>query len=155
LKEAFMDSDTVITSDQLLTAAQKGQLSSVLNELIPPSDDGKMPGAGQFDLVEYLNEQAPEAMPIIKKVLNYFGPDFSLKSANDRHLLVVEFSTEKPVLFELLLFHTYARYYQDDRVLVGIGSSAGPPFPRGNSVDAGDLSLLDNVVKTSAGYRQV
>jgi hypothetical protein len=47
-----------------------------------------------------------------------------------------------------------ACYYRDDRVLTGIGSHAGPPFPRGNEVPEGDLSLLDSVQASSKSYRK-
>ena len=65
------------------------------------------------------------------------------------------FSKAHPVLFSGLLLHTYTCYYQDDRVLEGMGEAAGPPFPRGNTVEMGDLSLLDPVVRQSRTYRKL
>ena len=40
------------------------------------------------------------------------------------------------------------------RVLEGIGVGSGPPFPRGNTLEAGDLSLLDPVIAHSKTYRR-
>ena len=45
MNDSTKDSN-VITSDQPLTSEQAELLSSLLNVIIPPSDDGVMPGAG-------------------------------------------------------------------------------------------------------------
>jgi len=39
-------------------------------------------------------------------------------------------------------------------VLRAIGVGAGPPFPRGNTVEQGDLSLLDPVLGSSTNWRR-
>ena len=145
----------VITSDQPLTSEQAELLSSLLNVIIPPSDDGVMPGAGELDLVSYLREQTPEVVATIRQASSFFEFDFPSKSATERHQLVVEFSVTEPEMFNTLLFQSYACYYQNDRVLTGLGLAAGPPFPRGNSVDSGDLTTLDKVVQNAKGYRRV
>ena len=36
-------------------------------------------------------------------------------------------------------------YYRDDRVLLSLGLEARPPFPKGHTLEQGDLSLLDPV----------
>ena len=145
----------LITSDQPLTSEQAELLSSLLNVIIPPSDDGVMPGAGELDLVSYLREQTPEVVATIRQASSFFEFDFPSKSATERHQLVVEFSVTEPEMFNTLLFQSYACYYQNDRVLTGLGLAAGPPFPRGNSVDSGDLTTLDKVVRNAKGYRRV
>ena len=53
MNDSTKDSN-VITSDQPLTSEQAELLSSLLNVIIPASDDGVMPGAGELDLVSYL-----------------------------------------------------------------------------------------------------
>ena len=64
------------------------------------------------------------------------------------------FSEEAPNTFNALLAQVYGCYYQDNRVLQVFGLSAGPPFPRGNAVDPGDLSLLDPVLKNPTRWRR-
>ena len=154
MNDSTKDSN-VITSDQPLTSEQAELLSSLLNVIIPPSDDGVMPGAGELDLVSYLREQTPEVVATIRQASSFFEFDFPSKSATERHQLVVEFSVTEPEMFNTLLFQSYACYYQNDRVLTGLGLAAGPPFPRGNSVDSGDLTTLDKVVRNAKGYRRV
>ena len=154
MNDSTKDSN-VITSDQPLTSEQAELLSSLLNVIIPPSDDGVMPGAGELDLVSYLREQTPEVVATIRQASSFFEFDFPSKSATECHQLVVEFSVTEPEMFNTLLFQSYACYYQNDRVLTGLGLAAGPPFPRGNSVDSGDLTTLDKVVQNAKGYRRV
>ena len=154
MNDSTKDSN-VITSDQPLTSEQAELLSSLLNVIIPASDDGVMPGAGELDLVSYLREQTPEVVATIRQASSFFEFDFPSKSATERQQLVVEFSVTEPELFNTLLFQSYACYYQNDRVLTGLGLAAGPPFPRGNSVDSGDLTTLDKVVQNAKGYRRV
>jgi hypothetical protein len=48
-----------------------------------------------------------------------------------------------------------ACYYQDDQVVVALGMEARPPFPKGNVVEPGDLSLLDPVRARKQIYRDV
>lgn len=146
-------SDLIVT-DNLLTHEQNATFVALLNTLIPPSEDGSMPGAGELDLLSYISENAPDFLAQIPTITDSFEDDFCSTELNVRYQLVEAFSLQRPDLFGVLIFQTYARYYQDDRVLEGIGLNAGPPFPRGNTVEPGDLSLLDPVVEKSRGYRR-
>ena len=144
----------VIASDHPLTTAQQQTLSALLDTILPASDDGHMPSAQELDLLGYLNATAEEFIPVLVEVVGNFDDDFSGLALSDRYPVVEAFSKAQVELFEGLLFHTYACYYQDDRVLTGIGVAAGPPFPRGNTVEEGDLSLLDPVMQGSQTYRK-
>ena len=98
---------------------------------------------------------APDFAPNIPAIVGSFDENFAVSDLTTRVELVKSFEQAQPELFAGLLFHTYARYYQDAGVLKGIGLSAGPPFPRGNTVEAGDLSLLDPVMEGNHSYRKV
>ncbi len=144
----------VIATDHPLNAAQQQTLAALLDTLLPASDDGNMPSAQSLDLVGYLDEKAEDFIPVLITIVGHFDDGFSDSSLSDRYPVVEAFSKAEPELFQGLLFHTYDRYYQDDRVLKGIGMAAGPPFPGGNTIEEGDLSLLDPVVQVARTYRK-
>ena len=150
--------DELITSDHPLTAAQRSNLTALQDALIPASGDGRMPSAGDFDLVDYLvrksDAEAEAFLEKLPEVLDSLGAGFAVAPPDERHAAVQSFSEADPGAFRELVFHTYGCYYQDDRALVGIGMEKGPPFPRGNTIEAGDLSLLDPVVKGNHTYRK-
>ena len=146
--------DKVIASDNPLDETGRQLLVALLDTLIPASEDGVMPGAGELDLVTYLIDSAPEALPVITGIVRQFDSGFASKSLEERCAILDEFSRSNEALFTVLLFHTYACYYQEERVLVGIGSMAGPPYPRGNTVETGDLSLVNPVLALNKEYRR-
>ena len=146
--------ETVIATDHPLTAEQQRTLTAVLNTLLPPSEDGNMPGAGELDFVGYLQAQAESFVPALKSVTDAFAADFVELPLAERVSVVQTFSDQQKALFDGLLLQLYSFYYQQDRVLTGIGMGAGPPFPRGNTLEAGDLSLLDPVLAQPRSYRK-
>ena len=146
--------DHVIATDHPLTTLQRQTLSALLDTILPGSDDERMLSAKDLDFVGYLDEKAAEFLPLLIEILGNFDEVFSGLSPSDRYSLVEAFSTARVELFEGLLFNIYSCYYQDDRVLEGIGMSAGPPFPGGNTIEPGDLSLLDPVMRKSRSYRK-
>jgi len=70
-----------------------------------------------------------------------------------RGLRVARFAKAEPAAFWQLVQRVYDCYYQNERVRVAIGATAGPPFPQGNSLVAGDLSLLESVIRNSERHR--
>ena len=144
----------LISTDHPLTPSQQQTLSALLDTLLPASDDGNVPSAGELDLIGYLNENAEDFIPVLVEIVSRFDDEFFSLPLSDRYAVLEAFSEAQAGLFEGLLLHTYTCYYQDDRVLEGIGLAPGPPFPRGNTLEAGDLSLLDPVAQRSRTYRK-
>lgn len=149
-----MANDSIISSDHPLDASQRQIFNAIVDTLIPASEDGAMPSASEFDVAAFISEKAPELAARLGEIVGYFDVDFPAQPPEARCERLTAFQSAHPDLFEPLLFTTYARYYQEDRVLVGIGSKAGPPFPQGNTVKPGDLSLLDPVVELNKHYRK-
>lgn len=149
-----MDKDeSVIATDSPLDTSQQAKLVALLDSIIPPDPERNLPGAGDMDLVSHVSDQSPESMVLLVKTVDYFDDDFVKLDSAERHPLVQSFSEQKPGLFSEFIFHTYACYYQNDHVRAGLDLAPGPPFPRGNDLISGDLSLLDEVLNRPPMYR--
>ncbi|HIG61292.1 MAG TPA: hypothetical protein EYQ22_10455 [Gammaproteobacteria bacterium] len=143
-----------ITTDYPLTNAQRNKLGCLLDVLIPASQDGHMPSAGDLDLIAYLQAKAMDFLPSLIALLDGLDEDFTTVNFDERYQAVKILSNDEPGLFQALIYQAYAVYYQSPAVLEGIGAAAGAPFPRGNTIESGDLSLLDAVLATPKQYRK-
>jgi hypothetical protein len=138
----------IISTDHPLTRAQQILMAALLDTLVPASDDG-MPSAADVGFDAYLLAQAEDFIPTLISALQRFESSFVDLALTERCERVREFSASDPALFQALLTRVYDCYYQNDRVRVQIGVATGAPFPQGNQVAQGDLSLLDPVVAHS------
>jgi len=148
------ESKSVIATDHPLTTQQQQKLSALLDAMLPASDDGAMPSAGELDLISYLHAHEEAFVPAVTALLDALDDGFEQLPYAQRYEILQGVSSAQTELFEGLLFHVYTCYYQRDSVLEGLGMGAGAPFPRGNTVEPGDLSLLDPVVDLSKTYRK-
>jgi hypothetical protein len=146
-------SDNLIASDQPLTPDERLILNAILDTLLPASSERGLPSAGDLDFVAHMERRDIDFLRSLPDLVGRFGGDFPALPYAERHTIMTKFSQTEPQAFEGLLFHAYACYYENDRVLIAIGSKGGPPFPSGNTVEAGDLSLLDPVMKGDHHYR--
>ncbi len=149
--------ENLIASDQRLDPSLQPLLDVVLNTLLPPSADGRLPGADNMDMQAYCGRTANAAGELQQALLAFAensDNSFIGLPTDERVVELQRFSAANPQVFNQLLRHAYACYYQDSRVLAAIGLGAAPPFPEGNSIAAGDLSLLDPVVSTPRSYRR-
>ena len=149
-----MVSDALIASDAPLDVEQRDILAALVDAIVPASDDGRMPSARECDFPGYLARSAPDFLPEIVEILRSFDSGFATETLSLRCERVRAFSEQAPEPFNRLLAQVYGCYYQDPQVLEAIGLSAGPPFPRGNALEAGDLSLLDPVLESKADWRR-
>jgi hypothetical protein len=148
------DGNDIISTDNPLNDEQQARLAGLLDVIIPPSEDGRLPSAAELDLVAYVQTYAPEFLPALVQVLDDLDEQFASLERTERHALVEELSKSQAEVFGLILFNTFACYYQNDSVHKAIGMGEGPPFPRGNEVEPGDLSLLDPVLARPTLYRK-
>ncbi len=144
----------IIRTDHPLDDTQQAVLSALLNTLIPPSDDGRMPGAGTLDLRDFMdNALDPDFDRVVRETFEHLGETFATLSAAEQEARVTALSSSDPEAFSALYFQALAVYYREDAVLRGIGSGEGPPFPRGNDVADGEMALLDPVIANPKTYR--
>ena len=142
----------------------KATLMVVLDLIIPPSSDGRLPGASTYDVwahvcgnatAELIQLVADELQELQTLAKNRFGLPFADLELAVAEALVSESRTERPNFLAALARHTAACYYQQDAVLEAIGMEARPPYPGGYDVHPGDLSLLEPVRARGKIYRDV
>ena len=145
--------DQLIGTDAPLTNQQRRALDCVLNLIVPPSSDGRLPGAADVGVLHYLVEAEPASMPVLRDELDRleahaqlrFGAAFADLDPQARQRLVDSLRTDEPQFLRALALHTVTCYYEHDRVLAAIGMEPRAPYPQGYEVKSGDLSLLDPV----------
>ena len=155
------DRADVADSGRALTSAQRATLDIVLNLIVPPSADGRMPGAAEVGVPAYLFAEAPDALPALCRELEElerrsrerFAREFAELEERERKSLIAEMRAREPSFMSRLSMETLACYYQHDRVLEGLGMEARPPYPKGYQVVQGDLSLLEPVRARGKIYR--
>ncbi|MEE2783905.1 MAG: hypothetical protein VYE04_11125 [Pseudomonadota bacterium] len=143
----------LISTDQPFTLDEQEILDGLLDTLMPASDDGRMPSASDVGFVQYLTQQDEPFIPEVKSVLAALGHISLNTEFEARYERVGTFSNEDPQAFSELLSRVYDCYYQDDRVRQAIGVVTGAPFPQGNEIISGDLSLLDPVIAEEDRHR--
>lgn len=156
------DNDDIIVSDHPLSEQQMSTLASVLDMIIPASDDGRMPSAAEVDVLAYIGENRADQIPLIVEGLTILDglsdtrhrKGFAALAESDRQELVDELKRDQADFIQSLVSSTVVCYYQDDRVLEALGLEARPPFPQGYEVEPGDLSLLDPVRARPKLYRE-
>jgi hypothetical protein len=148
------------------TDAEQRTLASILDTLIPPSDDGRLPGAGEAGLVGHIEEQvdtAPEFAPVLRQGLDCVdalarergAEDFVSLSMEARAAVLNASNEGAPGLVASLVFHTYSRYYRTPSVMEAIGLEPRPPHPEGYDIGPSDMSaLLAPVIARGRIYRE-
>ncbi len=155
-------------SDPSFSDIERRALESVLDEIIPPTRDGKLPGAGGLGISAHIEEalaKAPELRPLITQGIASLAEaagrrgaaSFEALSKDDKLEAMNELGTEPTLLGFLpsLTFHTYVGYYQHPRVVEGLGLEPRPPYPLGYSMEETDLDpLLETVRNRPKLYRE-
>ena len=155
------DRTDIADSGQPLTTGQRASLDIVLNMIVPPSADGRMPGAAEVGVPAYLLAEAPDALGVLcgelealeRRSRERFARTFTGLEAHERNSLIEELRAQAPSFMSRLAMEALACYYQHDRVLEGLGQEARAPYPKGYQVVQGDLSLLEPVRVRGKVYR--
>lgn len=141
-------------------------LAGVLDEIIPPSTDGRLPGAGELDLAGFIDQtlrKTPELHAMIRAGLAALDDlarrrtsrDFAALRPPEQRELLNEFASSEHAFPPVLMLHTYAGYYQHPRVVAALGLEPRPPHPKGYEMEPNDLTLLDAVRRRPKLYRDV
>tara|TARA_B100000315_G_scaffold207017_1_gene201652 strand:+ start:800 stop:1264 length:465 start_codon:yes stop_codon:yes gene_type:complete len=142
-----------------LNEEEKRTLLTVLNLIIPASENGKMPSANDVGFFTFMENENIESfiqevlIMIIDASNNNYNQEFSMLSADIQLRLIDRLRRKHVRLFTSLINHVFQCYYQNDDVLEGIGMEARPPFPKGYFVEEGDILLLESVFERGKIYR--
>ena len=143
---------------------QAGTLAAVLDEIIPPSSDGRFPGAGELGLARHVQdalERSPGQWQAIGRALTDLdelaqargADDFAALARRDRLEVLKELEAKHAGFLPGLIFHTYTGYYLNSRVIEALGLQARPPHPEGYEMEPNDFTLLDGVRERPPLYR--
>jgi len=121
-------------------------MEALLNLVIPPSWDGRLPGAGTLEMAGELAdaiEGDDRLGPLIQAGLRAVHEAAIERdpgglpglSAHARVEVVQGQLAAHPVLMMGIARYLYPAYYQHPQVLVGLGEPPRPPFPEGYEVE--------------------
>jgi Gluconate 2-dehydrogenase subunit 3 len=139
-------------------------LTLVLDELIPPSPDGRLPGAGTLGVGNAV-QTVLSAMPALEPVLaqGFATLEDIARHREEQGFVALPRGARIETLRELekadalflptLLSLACVGYYSDERVLAVLNGNARPPHPEGYAVEPDDLSLLDGIRSRGRIYR--
>lgn len=148
--------------ERSLPEAAARTLDAVLDCVIPPSDDGRLPGAGALGLGAHVEAGFGDGVAGLLPAfaaLDARAADLGLAGFADlapgmRMQVVAAYAAEDPGFLPGLVFHTYAGYYQNPVVQIALGLEGRPPHPKGYTMGADDPGLLDPVRARPALYRR-
>ena len=140
-----------------LAGDERSTLSSVLDQLLPPRDDGRLPGAGALGLADGV-DTATRALPlrpaIAAALASLAAGGFAAQPEPEKRARLQALAQEAPAVFQALLVHAYGAYYTHPSVVEALGLPPRPPFPKGYEVPATDFSLLEPVRRRAKLYRE-
>lgn len=128
-------------------------MRAILDLVIPPREDGVLPGAGALGLaaevVKRLQADAAygprvaAGLTAVRTSARARNPQgFTALTAEAQREVLRSQLPEHPALMGGLTRHLYVAYYQHPTVLAGLGQAARPPFPVGFEVEETDPELL-------------
>ena len=130
-------------------------LDAVLETLIPPSEDGRMPGAGTLGLAPAVRVAASPMAEVLDAGLETLrGAGFEQLDPQGRDEALRRFEASEPAFTQGLYQTACTQYYAHPRVLAALGLEPGAPFPKGHTLDSGDLAALDKVRARGKLYRE-
>jgi hypothetical protein len=133
---------------EALRPDQRSVLACVLDEIVPPSADGRMPGAGALglaDAVERFVANAGALSGLANGLDALAAQGFPTLPREQRAAALAAFAARETGFVPGLIFPTYTSYYQHPRVYHALGLDPRPPHPQGYTLEAGDFAKLEAV----------
>jgi len=132
----------------MLNETNRAVLDAILDELIPPSEDGKIPGAGALGVADFLptaQAYAPDPAGSVQTILDAVSDDFVALPRDEKVATLKRVEAAQGQDFETLVRLTYMGYYSrpDTRPYFGVG--AHPIHPNGYPVDRESDAMMDEL----------
>lgn len=149
-----------------MTETELRTLGAVLDEIIPPSPDGRLPGAGGLGLASHVEEwigRLPDLGTAIASGLAAIetaeeagrAGGFAALDREARLAVLRAVEASEPAFLPALTFLAYAGYYHQAPVLEALGVEPRPPHPQGFEMPPSDLDALLAPVRTRGStYRR-
>ena len=147
-----------------LSLEQQRMVDGLLEVVIPPSADGRLPGAGTLGLMDCIARTLRQ-MPMVRPVLDYglatlaelagrrHAGGWAALSLAERTQVFAEFTASDQFFLPAFLFLAYSSYYQAPPVVEALGLEARAPHPKGYPMEEDDLGLLEAVRRRGRLYR--
>jgi hypothetical protein len=140
-------------------------LALVLDEVIPPTADGRLPGAGTLGagaVVQHAASGDPnlgsllaQGFATLEEIARRRNPGgFAALPRAGRVEALRELEQASPMLLPTLLTLASVGYYSNEKVLTVLNGNARPPHPAGYEMEPDDLALLDPVRSRGPIYRK-
>ncbi len=150
----------------MFSPEQARALACLLDEVIPASPDGRLPGAGELGLHDHLAtalETMPELRDMVAQSLTALDVlarrrhprGLEALTETERSAVLAELAASEHAMPPILALHAFTGYYQHPRVVTALGLEPRPPHPQGYTMQPNDLSLLDPVRRRGKMYREV
>lgn len=155
-----------MTEPAAFSESEHRTLAAVLDEIIPPTADGRLPGGGDavragltdatitsvpgLDVALKLGLSALEAAAEKRGVAGFVELPRAEKLA-----AMNEVGEADAGFLPMAMFLAFASYYRHAPVLEAMNLEARPPHPKGHAMEPSDLSLVDPVRRRGKIYRDV
>lgn len=132
-----------------LSPTEQADFRRLAGFMIPPSEAFGVPGADDpaifADIVGSLGRDTADVRAALGGLAALAGGSFAALDASRAEAVAHDFVSHPSREITVLGRTVLQCYYRDDRVLRSVGLEPSPPFPRGNTLEQGDWSLLDPV----------
>ena len=130
-------------------------LGEIVDLLIPAREN--LPSPTKINVVEHIDD-ALSNTPTTRRIFVESLGDINNKqflslSKMEQINLLEKYELSNGTFFSQLLRHTYNAYYTNPIVVAGIGMTGRPPQPLGYTLEKGNLTLLDKVIKRGQIWR--
>lgn len=129
-----------------LSAAEVRDLGRIAGIMIPADPGYSVPAASDPAILSDIINSLGRDLDDVRAVLALLaGHDFGDLDDRQAEALALEHLAQPTRAATALSRAVLQCYYRDERVLRSVGHEPTPPYPRGNTVEQGDWSLLEQV----------